>query len=116
MYSSLPMSHSSAAQRGIQQWENFAESLEIRRVQLGGEVVGNFKLVAFLMGLQGDFIKFPCYLCLWNNRATIEHYQRQDWPQQTEFSVGKKNIKWEPLLHPQEILFPPLHIKLYNMK
>src|SRR6218665_2358068 len=28
------------------------------------EVIGDFKMVSFLMGLQSDFTKFPCFLCL----------------------------------------------------
>ncbi|MGH0187210.1 UNVERIFIED_CONTAM: hypothetical protein FKN15_024283 [Acipenser sinensis] len=50
-------------------------------------------MVAFLMGLQGGFTKFPCYLCLWDSRDTKAHYHRRGWPQQTEFSVGRNNVK-----------------------
>ncbi|XP_061420717.1 uncharacterized protein LOC133350399 [Lethenteron reissneri] len=70
--------------------------------EYGWEVIGDFKMVAFLMGLQGDFTKFPCYLCLWYSRDTKAHYYRRDWPQRTEFSVGRNNIKWEPLCGPPE--------------
>ncbi|MGH0134277.1 UNVERIFIED_CONTAM: hypothetical protein FKN15_009533 [Acipenser sinensis] len=73
-------------------------------------------MVAFLMGLQGGFTKFPCYLCLWDSRDTKAHYQRRDWPQRTEFSVGRNNVKWEPLVDPRKVLMPPLHIKLGLMK
>lgn len=34
------------------------------------EVIRDFKMVAFLMGLQGSFTKYPCYLCLWDSRDT----------------------------------------------
>ena len=44
------------------------------------------------------------------------HYHRKDWPQRTEFSVGKSNVKWEPLKKPQKVLMPPLHIKLGLIK
>ncbi|XP_061412718.1 uncharacterized protein LOC133345765 [Lethenteron reissneri] len=83
--------------------------------EYGWEVIGDFKMVAFLMGLQGGFTKFPCYLCLWDSRDTKAHYHRRDWPQRTEFSVGR-NVKWEPLVDPQKVLMPPLHIKLGLMK
>ena len=37
------------------------------------ELIGHFKMVAFLMGLQGGFTKFMCYLCLWDSRNTAIH-------------------------------------------
>ncbi|XP_037400093.1 uncharacterized protein LOC119264997 isoform X2 [Pygocentrus nattereri] len=32
------------------------------------------------------------------------------------FSVGKNNVKWEPLVDPRKVLMPPLHIKLGLIK
>lgn len=46
----------------------------------------------------------------------MAHYLKRDWPQRTEFSVRKNNVKWEPLLYPRKVLFPPLHLKLGLMK
>ncbi|XP_034149862.1 uncharacterized protein LOC117594834 [Esox lucius] len=57
--------------------------------------------------------EFPCHLCLWDTKA---HYHRWDWPQWTEFSVGRNNIKWEQLGDPWKVLMPPRHIKLGLMK
>ena len=73
-------------------------------------------MVSFLMGLQGGFTKFPCFLCPWDSRDTTAHYHRKDWPQRTEFSVGKSNVKWKPLIEPQKVLMPPLHIKISLIK
>ena len=80
------------------------------------EVIGDFKMVSLLMGLQGSFTKIPCFFCFWDSRDTTVHYHRKDWPQRTEFSVGKSNVKWEPLIEPQKVLMPPLHIKLGLIK
>lgn len=57
-------------------------------------------MMEFLMGLQGrgTFTKFPHYLCLWDSIHTKVHYQRWDWPQQTEFAVERYSIKWKPLV------------------
>ncbi|XP_051524523.1 uncharacterized protein LOC127423891 [Myxocyprinus asiaticus] len=61
---------------------------------------------------------FTCEPCKKNSgsRDTEAHYHRQDWSQRTEFSVGRNNIKWEPLMDPRKVLMPPLHIKLGLMK
>src|SRR6218665_2187786 len=74
----------------------------------GWEVIGYFKMVSFLMGHQGGFTKFPCFLCLWDSRDNKAHYHRKDWPQWTEISVGKSNVKWEPLIERHKVLMPPL--------
>ncbi|KAL6481179.1 hypothetical protein MHYP_G00092590 [Metynnis hypsauchen] len=50
------------------------------------------------------------------NQDTKAHYHRRDWPQRTEFTVGKNNVKWEPLVDPRKVLMPPLHIKLGLIK
>ncbi|XP_061424379.1 uncharacterized protein LOC133352633 isoform X2 [Lethenteron reissneri] len=50
------------------------------------------------------------------SRHTKAHYHMRDWPQRTEFSVGRNNVKWEPLVDPRKVLMPPLHIKLGLMK
>ena len=73
-------------------------------------------MVAFLVGLQGGFTKFQCYLCLWDSRDTKAHYHRRDWPLRTDFSAGMHNVKWEPLVDYRKVLLPPLHIKLGLMK
>ena len=66
------------------------------------EVIGDFKMVSFLMDLQGGFTKFLCFLCPWDSRDTAAHYHRKDWPQWTKFSAGKSNVKWEPLIEPRK--------------
>ncbi|KAL6470805.1 hypothetical protein MHYP_G00219240 [Metynnis hypsauchen] len=65
--------------------------------EYGWEVIGDFKMVSFLMGLQGGFTKYPCFICLWDSRDTKAHYHRRDWPQRTEFTVGKNNVKWDKI-------------------
>ena len=45
----------------------------LRYDQYNWEVIGDFNLVAFLMGLLQGFTKFPCYLCLWDSRNTNFH-------------------------------------------
>ena len=80
------------------------------------EIIGDFKMVLFLMVLQSGFTKFICFLCLWDSRDTTADYHRKDWPQSTEFSVGKSRVKWEPLIETQKMLIPPLYIKLALIK
>lgn len=111
---SIPLAHSVYLKEEYNNVKILLEALKYN--DYGWEVIADFKMVAFLMGLQGGFTKFPCYLCLWDSRNTKEHYHRRDWPQRTEFLVGKNNVKWEPLIDPRKVLMPPLHLKLGLMK
>ena len=84
--------------------------------QFNWQVIGDFRMVAFLVGLQGGFTKFPYYFCQWDSRYTTAHYHRRIWPKRTEYSVGYSNIKWNPLIDPIKMLLPPLHINLSLIK
>ncbi|XP_076367346.1 uncharacterized protein LOC143255489 [Tachypleus tridentatus] len=88
----------------------------LRYDEYGWDVIGDFKIVPFLTGLQGGFTMSPCYLCLWDSRNTAAHYNRKYWPQRTEFYMRKHNVKCDPLVNLQKALFSPLHIKLGLMK
>lgn len=111
---SIPMAHSVHLKEDYTSVKMLLSALKYD--DYGWEVIGDFKMVAFLMGLQGGFTKFPCFLCLWDSRDTKAHYHRKEWPARTEFSVGNSNVKWEPLIDPQKVLMPPLHIKLGLIK
>ena len=80
------------------------------------EVIGDFKMVAFLVGLQGGFTKFQCYLCLRDSRNTALYYKKRNWPLQTSYEIGTYNVKQQPLVDAAKILMPPLHIKLSLIK
>lgn len=113
-YPSLPLAHSVHLKEDYTSVKTLLDALKYN--EYGWEVIGDFKMVAFLMGMQGGFTKYPCYLCLWDSRDTKTHYHRRDWPQRSEFTVGVNNVKWEPLMDPQKVLMPPLHIKLGLIK
>ena len=56
------------------------------------------------------------FLCLWNSRDTEKHYQKRDWPIRVGYEPGRSSVKKKPLVQPQKIDLPPLHIKLGLMK
>ena len=53
---------------------------------------------------------------MWDSRAVDQHYVQKDWPQRSEFQAGSQHVKFAPLVDPQKVLLPPLHIKLGLMK
>jgi len=44
------------------------------------------------------------------------HFIRNEWSARTQATLGRYSIKNMPLVDPNKILFPPLHIKLGLMK
>ena len=113
-FPTLPLAHSVTLKEYYYSVKVLLEALKYDEHKW--EIIGDFKMVAFLLGLQAGFIKFQCFLCLWGSRATSEHYRRKNWEQRTEFVVGSRNVMWEPLVDPRNVLMPPLHIKLGLMK
>ena len=113
-YPSIPLAHS------VHIKENYANIktllIALKYDKFNWQVNGDYKMVTFLMGLQDGFTKFPCYLCHRDSRGTYAYYHRRIWPKRTEFSVGKSNVKWGPLIDPSKVLMPPLYIKLGLIK
>jgi hypothetical protein len=73
---------------------------------------GDFKVIAFLTGLQGGYTKHCCFLCLWDSRARADHYRKNKWPSRVDRTPGQANIANEALVPANKILLPCLHIKL----
>ncbi|XP_018399906.1 PREDICTED: uncharacterized protein LOC108777492 [Cyphomyrmex costatus] len=66
------------------------------------------------LGLQQGFTKHPCFICLWDSHARTKHYTQQDWPK--KWDIGSENVIHGSLVDRENILLPPLHIKLGLMK
>lgn len=75
-------------------------------------VCSDFKVVVYLMGMQQGYVKFGCYLCTWNSRDRAHHYITKVWPIRESLSPGQHNVINEPIVDPQNIILPPLHIRL----
>ena len=76
----------------------------------------NHKVVGLDLGLQGGYTKYLCFLCLWDSLADNQHYVRQVLSLRQGLKPGSHNVQSHPLVEPNKILLPPLHIKLGVMK
>jgi len=83
----------------------------ILQCTLKWEVTGDFKMAAFLVGLQDGLTKFQCCLCLLDSRNIALHYKKSSWPPRTSYENGSYNMKQQPLVDVAKILMPPLNIK-----
>jgi len=77
-------------------------------------VIGDFKRVPFLVGLQGGFTTIQCYLCLLDGRNIALHWKKRNWRASCE--IGTYNVKRQYLVDAAKILMPPLNIKLGLIK
>ena len=109
----IPLAHSVH----LQNYANVKTLLIVLKYdQFNWQVTGDFKMVAFLMSLQGEFTKCSCYLGHWDSRNAIAHYHRRIWSKRSQYFAGKSNIKWDPQIDPSKILMPRLHIQLALIK
>lgn len=79
-------------------------------------ISGDLKVIALLTGMQAGYTKYCCFLCLWDSRYKGNQYQRKVWPERTTHQSGRENIAHPALVPMDNILLPPLHIKLGIVK
>ena len=75
----------------------------------------DLKVVNILQGIikKGGYPKYFCFLCNWNSRYTGNQYQRKDWEARTPELNKQLPLRNEPMIKDlDDILLPPLHIKL----
>ena len=68
-------------------------------------------VVALLLGMQLGYKKYCCFVWEWDSRDKRNHYVNELWPKRTSVMPGEKNVNL-PLVLPEKIYLPPLHIKL----
>ena len=66
--------------------------------------------------MQGDYTKYPCFICLWDSRGDNRHYTQNVWPIRENMDPSEHNMMKEQLVDRSNILLPPLHIKLGLIK
>ena len=79
-------------------------------------ICGDLKVVGLVLGLQGWYTTYPCFLCFWDSWADNQDYIRQEWPLRQRLKPGLHNIQSHPLVELNKILLPSLHIKWGVMK
>ena len=82
----------------------------------GWYICADLKVVAILTRLQTGHKKHLCFLCLLDSCDNKNHFICKEWSARTQATLGRYSIKNMPLVDPNKILLPPLHIKLGLMK
>ena len=111
---SVPLAHAA----------NMKESYESMKLLLGKikydefkwKLCGDLKVVALLLGMQLVYTNSCCFLCEWDSRDKKNHHVIKLWPKRTSLTPGEKNVVNPPLVLPEKMYLPLLHIKLGLMK
>lgn len=112
-YASIPVGHSVHLK---EKYDNLAFILtKLNYKKYEWTICGDLKVISMILGQQGGYTKYPCFLCEWDSRAKAKHWTDKVWPSRT-LKVGEKNVHFESLVDPKKVLLPPLHIKLGIMK
>lgn len=107
---SIPVAHAVATKESRESLEAILRAINYDKYQW--KICADLKVNGLLLGMQKGYTKYMCFLCLWDSRATDQHYCTKTWPSRNEFEPGKANVEDMPLVDPKKILLPPLHIKL----
>jgi len=107
-FPSVPLAHAA----------NMKEYYESMKLLLGKfkydefkwKLCGDLKVVALLFGMQLGYTKYCCFLCEWDSRNKKNLYVNKPWPKRISLTPGEKNIVNPPLVLPEKIYLPSLHI------
>jgi len=111
---SVPIAHAVKTKENYETMVNLLERINYKSYVW--KICSDLKIVAMLCGMQGGYTKNCSFLCLWNSRADALHYKQKEWPARTNTVVGEANIKYNPIVRRENIILPPLHIKLGLIK
>ena len=75
-YGSIPIEHSVILNKNYKNIKVVLERLKYCVHQW--LICVDLKMVNFLLGKQGGYIKYPCFLCYWDSRTNEEHLVRKE--------------------------------------
>lgn len=72
----------------------------------------DLKVVGLLIGLKKGYPTNQCFMCLWEGRDNASNYCGMKCAPRITYQIGKQSIDHMPLVDPQKVILPPLHLKL----
>ncbi|XP_070613747.1 uncharacterized protein [Erythrolamprus reginae] len=114
LFGSVPIGHSV---RLSEEYEDIKKVIDLLQYHTHQWVICvDLKMVCFLLGQQSRCTNYPCFLCMWDNRAREKHWMQSNWPPRSDLKPGDPNILHQPLVDRKNIIFSLLHMKLGLMK
>lgn len=107
----IPIGYSTDTKETYERMKDILEKIEYNKYNW--RICCDLKVVAILCGLQAGWTKRPCFLCDWDSRYEKgKQYECNDWKPREESVHKEANVINPPLVPRENILLPPLHVKL----
>jgi hypothetical protein len=113
-YPSVPLAYAVNLKESYEYMKLLLEKIHYEKYKWN--ICGDLKVTALLIGLRLGYTKYCCFLCEWDSRDGKIHYSHKQWPRRDSLIPEKKNVLNSPLVNPEKVFLPPLHIKLGLMK
>ena len=112
---SIPIAHAANSKEDYDTMDTLLTCIEHGKHKW--KICADLTVVSILSGLKGGYPKYCCFLCLWDSRAVKEHYiKKNKWEPRTDTVIGEGSIQRSNLAEREDIILPPLHIKLGLIK
>jgi len=98
----------------METWSYCLERLNMKN--LSGSYIVIWMLWHCYSECKFGYTKYCCYLYEWDSRDKKNHCVNKLWPKRTSLTPGEKNVVSPPLVLPEKIYLPSLHIKPAIMK
>lgn len=86
-YACVPITHSTKLKES---YENMKYVLEkIKYTEHKWQVCRNLKIIFIILGQQSGFVKYSCFLCLWDSRDCQNHYWKKEWPRSYSRTIAR---------------------------
>lgn len=80
------------------------------------KIIADLKLLNVICGVGSPSVKNPCVLCDWygthRSNKQYQQYHQDNIQRRTEFTVGRNSVVAKPLIDLNDVLLPPLHVKI----
>lgn len=90
-YASIPVGYSVHLK---ERYENLALILiKLNYKEYEWTICGDLKVLSMILGQQGGYTKYPCFLCEWDSRAKGKHWTDEVWPSRTLKAGEKRTVR-----------------------
>jgi hypothetical protein len=113
-YLSVPLPHAVNMKESYENTKLLLEKIHYEKYKWN--ICGDLKVIALLLGLQLGYTKYCCFLGEWDSRDIKNRYIQKQWPKRDSLIPGNKNVLNNPLVNPEKVFLPPLHIRLGLMR
>ena len=113
-FSSIPIGHSVQMKETLNIMDHLLSTVTYQEHKW--LIRGVLKVLGPVLGIQGGYTKYPCFLHLCDRRDDDQYYVRKEWLLKQGLKPGSCNVQSHPHVESNRILLLSLHMKVGAMK